>query len=214
MIIALKAVHGKLYLRALKKKIQVARELFIIEIEQGEEVYIPGDLSQDQLPYSFRYYDPVMMFAQDAVSDYKRDYFNVKGQIAFYIHRQGDLKQRVLEKLGFVDNGKEKKLTYKHDAANKVAKEQVDHHVSEHTLALQRSKYICIDDNLDKENILGKNSKKFLNTGMKKGEFTKDELKQMVLPKNYVDNAGALTLRYCPVWEVNKKRQKLIISKS
>lgn len=49
---------------------------------------------------------------------------------------------------------------------------------------------------------------------MKKGEFTKDELKQMVLPKNYVDNAGALTLRFCPVWEVNQKRQKLIISKS
>lgn len=46
------------------------------------------------------------------------------------------MKQRILEKLGFVDNGKEKKLTYKHDAANKVAKEQVNHHVSEHTLAL------------------------------------------------------------------------------
>lgn len=41
------------------KKIEVAKKLFIIEIEQGNEVLIPKELSQNDLPFSFTYYDAI-----------------------------------------------------------------------------------------------------------------------------------------------------------
>ena len=50
MIIGLKAVHGLLYVRSLIKRVQLAKELFIQETEEGGETFIPQELSQDALP--------------------------------------------------------------------------------------------------------------------------------------------------------------------
>ena len=44
----------------LLKVISLEKELFILEMEQGSEVFIPHRLSQDQLPMSYKYYDPIM----------------------------------------------------------------------------------------------------------------------------------------------------------
>ena len=60
LVINMKAISGVIFLRALLKKIDLARDLFIMDIEEGQEVFIPKDLSVDHLPYSFRYYDPVI----------------------------------------------------------------------------------------------------------------------------------------------------------
>jgi len=60
LVIGLKAVQGKFYLLALLKKITLVKELFIFDIEEGQEVFIPHELSQDKLPYTMRYYDPVL----------------------------------------------------------------------------------------------------------------------------------------------------------
>mmetsp|Transcript_14114 Transcript_14114/g.21992 ORF Transcript_14114/g.21992 Transcript_14114/m.21992 type:complete len:146 (-) Transcript_14114:533-970(-) len=60
LVIGLKAIRGLVFLRVLLKKIELARELFLMDIEEGLEVFIPKDLSQDHLPYSFRYYDPII----------------------------------------------------------------------------------------------------------------------------------------------------------
>jgi len=51
--------------------------------------------------------------------------------------------------------GEEKdKLSYKWNAVNKKAPHEISHHETNHALALQRSAYITIDDNLAKNNIL------------------------------------------------------------
>ena len=44
MCTKLKAVHGLVFLSAYLKKIQVQRELFIDEIEHGQETFIPEEL--------------------------------------------------------------------------------------------------------------------------------------------------------------------------
>ena len=74
----------------------------------------------------------------------------MKNSVAFAIHKHSDLKMQVLESLGIIDNGKQKKLSFKHAAVNKKKTSEVNHHQSAHSIALQRSKYICIDDNLSK----------------------------------------------------------------
>lgn len=85
--------------------------------------------------------------------------------VAFMIHRSNDFQQRLFEQLGFIENGKDKKLTYKHTSVNKKDKTEISHHNSVHSFSLQRSKYVCIDNDISKKNLLGHNSKQFLTSG-------------------------------------------------
>jgi hypothetical protein len=55
-------------LRLMIEKIEIAKEIFVQEISLGDEVIIPKDLSQDQYPHSFRYYDFILNFVMDNVS--------------------------------------------------------------------------------------------------------------------------------------------------
>ena len=93
-------------------RIEIVKQLFMIDIEDGNQVFIPYLLSQDQLPYSMRFYDPIIAIVQENISDELKEEFNLKNSVAFAVHRHSDFKQALLEKLGVVDNGKEKKLSY------------------------------------------------------------------------------------------------------
>ena len=45
-------------------------------------------------------------------------------------------------------------MSYKYNAVNKKAPYEINYNESSHAFALQRSKYIIIDDNLAKNNML------------------------------------------------------------
>ena len=45
MIIKLKAISGKYFIVALLQKIQLSKELFLIEVQEGKESFIPEELS-------------------------------------------------------------------------------------------------------------------------------------------------------------------------
>jgi len=36
----------------------------------------------------------------------RREYFSLRQDVAYSIHREGDIKIKIFEKLGFIDNGK------------------------------------------------------------------------------------------------------------
>jgi len=44
--------------------IEIQKHFFILELEQGKEVTIPKILAQDDLAYSFRYYDAIIHMVQ------------------------------------------------------------------------------------------------------------------------------------------------------
>jgi len=44
-----------------------------LEIEQGKEAYIPDEICHDTLPCNFWYYDSVLAYIQDTVSEDKKD---------------------------------------------------------------------------------------------------------------------------------------------
>ena len=44
------------------KLIEVTKELFIIDIETGDEVFISPLISLANFPMSFHYYDPILHF--------------------------------------------------------------------------------------------------------------------------------------------------------
>jgi len=87
-------------------------------------------------------------------------------------------------------------------------------------MKLQRSKYICIDDNLSKENFLGANTKKYLGKDEKHSqnvyrEVAKtmeerellltdpEEAKRRKKAKEIDQHLEQMNLRYAPVAEVN-----------
>ena len=65
-------IRGLQYIICLLKLIEIQKKLFVLELEQGREVQIPKFLSQDQLPYSYRFYDAIIHIAQNLCSLEKR----------------------------------------------------------------------------------------------------------------------------------------------
>ena len=57
MFINLRLIHGIRFLHAVLTKIDLAKKIFLLDLELGTEVLIPYELSQDYLPPSFRYYE-------------------------------------------------------------------------------------------------------------------------------------------------------------
>ncbi len=71
----LRAERNVTFLRVILKKIKLAKDLFLIDIEQGHESYIPKELAQDNLPYSMRFYDPILQIIQEKISEDRKVYF-------------------------------------------------------------------------------------------------------------------------------------------
>jgi len=52
--------------------------MFVEDIALGSSVFIPKDLSQDHLPMSLRFYDPVFQIIRDKLEDFTKEYFHLK----------------------------------------------------------------------------------------------------------------------------------------
>ena len=62
-----------LFIKCALMKIQVAKELFVLEVEQGHEAYVPNELAVEYLPLSFRFYDAILIYVQELVSSKTKD---------------------------------------------------------------------------------------------------------------------------------------------
>lgn len=56
------------YIKAVLLKKSLLKKKFCLEVEHNLECYIPDELSCDQYPYSFRYYDPVIQVTNQLFS--------------------------------------------------------------------------------------------------------------------------------------------------
>ena len=61
-------LNGQYFLRLLLKKLKVAKQLFVIEIQKGDEVMIPKELSTKGMPISFTYYDGIVLIIENMMS--------------------------------------------------------------------------------------------------------------------------------------------------
>lgn len=69
LLIKIKAVRDEVYIRIIIKRIEISKEIFLMNIELGLETYIPRELSQELLPISFRFYDPIMIMVLKGCSE-------------------------------------------------------------------------------------------------------------------------------------------------
>lgn len=59
-ILSIGGLSDIFYIIATLKKYEIVKELFVLELELGQEVFIPTILSCDKYPLSFRFYDPII----------------------------------------------------------------------------------------------------------------------------------------------------------
>ena len=111
---------------------------------------------------SFRYYDPMIALISENISSFKRESLAMKQKLAYKLHKEGDIIDFVLTKIGVIANSNNEPLVFKYAALNKKPPTGVNHHNSLHTMSLQRSNYICLDDNTAKIFVLQNKRKKIL----------------------------------------------------
>ena len=61
-------LHDVFYIKTILKKKALIKQQFVLEMEHEQEVYIPDELSCDQYPKSFRYYDPIIQITNQLFS--------------------------------------------------------------------------------------------------------------------------------------------------
>jgi hypothetical protein len=76
-----KVLKGMLYLEGMIQKIKLQKEQYALQIELGNEVFIPTELSQDDFPMSFRYYDPILNVLDDTISNERKELFFIRNQL-------------------------------------------------------------------------------------------------------------------------------------
>jgi hypothetical protein len=65
----LRSITGIALIEAHLRKIKLAKEMFILEVEENQEVIIPQVLGQARLPLSFKFYDPILAIVNEGVSN-------------------------------------------------------------------------------------------------------------------------------------------------
>ena len=82
LIISLQITSKSLYLKLILQRIRLSKDILLLEIEQGRASYISHDLSMDQLPPSFRFYDSLILQIQDKLAPNRREFHALEKSVA------------------------------------------------------------------------------------------------------------------------------------
>lgn len=126
--------------------------MFILDIEQGDEVIIPTELLQSDLPLSFKFYDPVLKIIQEQINLETKDFFTLKNKLNLQRFQDDDnLKRKIKEMIGLdqsnLDEPPPKPPIFKYSMINDRDID-VDHTKSVHSMSLQSSKYVVIENEM------------------------------------------------------------------
>ena len=73
--------------------------MLIHELEQGKEVYIPNELSQDSLPMAFWFYDSLLNIVEGQLSHDNKRLIEFKNEFRLNFYYYDTIKNRILRKL-------------------------------------------------------------------------------------------------------------------
>ena len=93
-------------IKLMIQKIQSIKDLFTLEIQSGNEIYIPNELSQDKLPSSFRYYDFILNYVMDNMSHDTNELVRFRNDLKLSFFRN---QKNILDTLMTQKNGLSKK---------------------------------------------------------------------------------------------------------
>ena len=122
--------------------------ILIHELEQGREVLIPNELSQDSLPMTFWYYDSLLNIVESLLSHDNKKVIEFKNDFKLSFFYYDTLKNRILRKLKLkkMVTTQLSNISFRQQMIAKNELMEMDHFKSYHVKALQRSGYLVIDN--------------------------------------------------------------------
>ena len=137
IVVNMKAVKGVMMLKALITKIMFAKKIFVLDIEQSKEAYIPNELCNDKLPPSFWFYDACLQQVQNLVLDEKREFAKFKNEYRLNFYQRNNKKRDIMIKLGILNDPKNEKISLKFQQVNEIKNKRVlDHNNLPTTMSL------------------------------------------------------------------------------
>ena len=115
------------YLIAVIKKIELQKAMFVLELEQGQEVYIPNELSCDSYPQGFRFYDPIIQVVNHMFSGDNQVYHTLKTEFNLDKIKGSDWVKDLMIQVGILENPKKPQLFTKHQLVNERILNEIDH---------------------------------------------------------------------------------------
>jgi hypothetical protein len=94
------------YLKAVLRKIELQKKMFVLELEQGQEVYIPNELSCDTYPQGFRFYDPIIQIVNHLFTSDNQVYHTLKTEFNLDKIKGSDWVKDLLIYVGVLENPK------------------------------------------------------------------------------------------------------------
>jgi hypothetical protein len=119
-----------------------------------------------------------------------------KNKVASNIYKESDTKYKCMQFWGMIDDGGGK-LYSKPSLVHQKDYTEINYNRTEHTKAIQRSNFLCVDDKLDKSYYLG------IPTPQEKAD---DNKLGFETKKANEDNILSVGLKFCKQAEVNTKR--------
>ena len=101
--------YGSLtYIMIALKTIQLVKDIFVLDVEQGDEIIIPMELDQSNLNQCYKFYNPTLKMIQEWCSREKKDFFNLKNALAFQrADEDSKIKRKLFEMIGIEIEEKE-----------------------------------------------------------------------------------------------------------
>lgn len=84
--------------------------MFVLELEQGQEVYIPNDMSVDTYPVHFRYYDPVIQIVNEIFHIDNKVYHTLKTEFNIDKIKGSDWVKDLMIQTGFREDPEKPQL--------------------------------------------------------------------------------------------------------
>lgn len=69
------------YIKAMLLKYEYSKQVFVMDLEYGQEVHIKEDMSQSDISIMFHYYDPIINIADSMINSTTRHNINMKKEL-------------------------------------------------------------------------------------------------------------------------------------
>ena len=194
------------FIQTTLRKIQLQKKLFVLELEGGQEVYIPNELSVDSYPRCFSYYDPVIQIVNSLFNRDNQVYHTLKTEFNLDKIKGSDQTKDTLIKIGILENPEKPQLFSREQLINERLENQVNHVNSHHSISLQKSRYILVDSD---EARLTAYAQHQVQQDENQEDFRKYLYTNLAEQDKSIEDK-LLNLRYCHNDEVTNKRHKFI----
>ena len=92
MFLGLGVLQGVQYVKALLQKISLVKQIFMISLQQEDDVQLPQEINLRDYPMSFSYYDHIFIYISQNINKNHVQYMRVKNKIDYFFNESRSLK--------------------------------------------------------------------------------------------------------------------------